>query len=39
MLAVKKSPASAGDARDRRLIPALKDPPEEEMASYSSILV
>ena len=32
----KNPPASAGDARD--VIPSLEDPPEEGMATQSSIL-
>ena len=36
---IKKPPANAGDAGDMGLIPGLgRPPPEEEMATYSSIL-
>ena len=37
-LVVKNSPANAGDLRDSGSIPALEEPLEEEMATYSSIL-
>ena len=34
----KDSPANTGDARDESSIPGWEDPPEEEMATHSSIL-
>ena len=38
-LVIKNLPATAGDPRDRGLIPGLRRSPGEEMAPYSSILV
>ena len=38
VLVVKDLPASAGDVRDAALISGLEDPPEEGMATHSSIL-
>ena len=38
VLMVKKLPANTGDVRDTGLIPGLKDPLEEGMATHSSIL-
>ena len=35
---VKNLPANAGDIRDAGLIPGSEDPPEEDMATHSSIL-
>ena len=38
MLVVKNPPANAGDIRNRGSIPGSYDPPEEGMATHSSIL-
>ena len=38
VLVVKDLPANAGDVRDAVLISGLEDPPEEGMATHSSIL-
>ena len=38
VLVVKNLPANTGDVRDTGLIPGLKDPLEEGMATHSSIL-
>ena len=35
---VKNLPANAEDTRDAGLIPGQEDPPEQELATHSSIL-
>ena len=38
VLVVKNLPANAGDRRDTRSIPGLGNPPEEDLATPSSVL-